>query len=202
MMLDSIFCLDSKGTKMWGNEYDKVAVYISRLNAIGVHAKELAWEDPEAPRHSLFAYLTVGTRQSCIKVLDRNIQYIELWTMSGKGGSHMTIAYLVRANIGDDEKDLDATWSAPISSYLRSGLKDYGWKGGLLAQSLNLDLVLKDMLMPYQRALKVRARAKNQYVAFHENLWDLPFYPHPELPHFETMDRIARHIRMMAPSIS
>lgn len=189
---------------MWrGHAQHRVATYIQKLKMLGLSARGLTHNDPEEPLHSFFEKMMIGrgNKEGCIKLEGRNIQFIELWRMDSKGGAMVTIAYLVRANIGDNEKDFNASWTAPFASFLKSGMKEYSWKGGLLAQSLNSDIVLKEMLMPYQRALKIHVESKNQYVAIVENLGDRSYYPDPEMRHIEAMERIAYHIRLMAPSI-
>ena len=190
---------------MWGSKYyynqwdDRVRGYLGGLNVIGIKASLMAHDDPNAPNHTFFEQMMIGgVKEACIKVWDKNMDFIELWRMEGKGGASVDIIYLVRANVGDHEKDFNASWTAPLGSFLKGGVREYRWEGGQLADLLNSDLSLTDALMPFQRAIKVRGNLKHQFVMVMENRNGVQTYPYPESRHMEAMDRVGKHIKMMS----
>lgn len=193
---------------MWGSKYyynqwdERVKGYLGGLNVIGIKASLMAHDDPEAPNHTFLEGITIGgVKEACIKVWEKNIDFIELWRMEGKGGATVNIIYLVRANVSDKEKDFSASWSAPFASFLKGGMREYRWEGGQLADLLNSDLSLTEKLMPFQRAIKVRGKSKHQYVMIMENHMGVYTYPYPESRHMEAMDRIGDHIKLMSGTV-
>lgn len=170
--------------------------YCENLRSLGIQAVLLEKESLEQIPHSFWEWVP-GKKLGSIKIEGRNFQQLVLWRYDTKGGPRYFQHYIVHATVGENEEDLNARQIRPLFNSKRKP-QEFTWKGGLLAESLNSDLDLKERLEPYPLHIHVTAKKRFQYVLI-ENRTTLARndYPHPEL--LDIIDRIANHVRRIAP---
>ncbi len=108
----------------------------------------------------------------CVKVEGRNIDLVEVSRLAQVVGSrggpgHLVYRYnyVVKANVGNLENKLKAEAKQIKKGFLSSEIIDYNWEGGELAQLLNADSELKNMLLGLGAPhLMVIPNKKDQYV--------------------------------------
>jgi hypothetical protein len=160
-----------------------------QLRQIGINATLLESGSPEAvgPRwkKGIFASSYV---LGCIKVEGRNLDLVQV----DKQGSILVYGYhyVVRAIVEGLESKLWAQ-TQPI------GPVDFLWQGGHIAQLLNADSDLQDMLLRAEsNRLWISPDKKNQCVRITPLIFERKAFPTREA--FEAYDRIAQHIRSIA----
>jgi hypothetical protein len=137
------------------------------LNGCGLKARVVDRKGPEAMTHSGF----LRTRPApigCVKVEGCNIDFVEMYRqLEEKGGLSVSIGdiglsappsfnyeYVAvsRFDVGED-KELRAEIDYLTKGLVKKEVVDFHWKGGVLAEKLNQDVELKEMLkalgMPY-----------------------------------------------------
>lgn len=170
----------------------RIGRYVDVLNSFGMATKILQDNDPNAPYHSIFKKIG-SVREACVQLEGRRIRFIELWRTDTRNVTWFTIAYLVIQDYNYNKKDIKASLGEPYSVWHeREPLKEYQWEGGLLAQLLSSDSVLKELLKPNKGQLEIRFESKSHIVAITEVVGD--HYPDPELEHIEAIERIIDHI--------
>ena len=197
------------------------------LRQIGVEATVLDFKSPEAVHHSrtMHIYYTMENLPplGCVKVEGRNIDLVEV-SRIGAGGSsggpgHLVYRYnyVVKANVGNLENKLKAEAKQIKKGLLNSEIIDYNWEGGELAQLLNTDSELKNMLLELGSPnLMVTPYKRDQYVGImpvispittiviggipvkYDGIVGRKAFPTREA--FEAYDRIAQHIRSILSS--
>ncbi len=168
--------------------------YAEYLHSLGIINTPLQKDDPRIPKRPiLFEY---GIKQICLITENTNYDYLEMRCASDKSGIHYTYPALVFVKIGENDKDLDANHSSMISALWDRTPDKFYWKGGRLADALNADYSLNDMLFQTDNTIfHVKAFPKYQYVEISSGIFS--HYPNPA--YFEAINRIAGHIRMLAP---
>ena len=192
------------------------------LRQIGIEATVLDFKSPEAVHHSrtMHIYYTMENLPplGCVKIENRNIDLVEV-SRIGAGGSeggpgHLVYRYnyVVKANVGNLENKLKAEAKQIKKGLLNSEIIDYNWEGGELAQLLNTDSELKNMLLELGSPnLMVTPYKRDQYVGImpvispittiviggipvkYDGIVGRKAFPTREA--FEAYDRIAQHIR-------
>jgi hypothetical protein len=187
----------------------------------------LDFKSPEATHHTPTMHIFYGMKNipplGSVKVEGRNIDLVEV-TRIGVGGSgassgggtggHLVYRYnyVVKANVGNLENKLKAEAKQIKKGFLNREIIDYEWEGGELAQLLNADSELKNMLLELGSPhLMVIPNEKDQYVEIttavspittiviggipvkYELTVGRKAFPTREA--FEAYDRIAQHIR-------
>ena len=182
------------------------------LRQIGINAVLLESGSPEA----------VGRAQGfvlgSIKVEGRNIDLVQVERMGVT--AVYQYHYLVRANVEGLENKLEAKGEPKTKGFMSKEVVDYRWEGKDLAQLLNGDSDLKNMLLKEGLdKLEVKPDKKNQCVRITPivkaptrvsvGIGGLPSIPvkggltvgrkeFPTTGDFEAYDRIAEHIRSIA----
>lgn len=201
----------------------------THLNGIGVPAKTVDVKGSEAIHHS--TTLGLGSVPlGCVKVEGRNVECVEMYRFmqSGQSGASLKIGgiglekpgnvlykyqYVMRANVGERENDLNAQIEYETKGLVKKELVNFYWKGGRLAQTLNADTELKDLLarsgVP---PLVVHANKKDGYVAISQgqaiggwmreekgHYFQLTVGKHdfPSQEAFAMYDKVLSHIRIM-----
>jgi len=188
------------------------------LRQIGIEATVLDLKSPEAIHHTPTMHIMYSIHNipplGCVKVEGRNIDLVEV-IRSFTGTRELSqivyrYNYAVKANVGDlkDKLKAEAKQSAPAI--------DYKWEGGELAQLLNADSELKNMLLGLGSPnLMVIPNKKDQYVGItpivsstsivisgipvkYDMIVGRKAFPTREA--FEAYDRIAQHIRSILSS--
>jgi hypothetical protein len=132
----------------------------SHLNGCGLKARVVDRKGSEAMTHSGI----LRTRPApigCVKVEGCNIDFVEMYRqLEDKGGFKVSIGdiglsappslnyeYVAvsRFDVGE-EKDLRAEIDYLTKGLLKKEVVDFRWKGGVLADRLNQDVELKEML--------------------------------------------------------
>jgi len=206
------------------------------LRQMGLDATLLPPESPEAvgPRWKKGPFAS-GRSLGCIKIKNRNLNLIQVEKAMTEEPSHTggpdgpseegdlgRLVYLYHFIVRVDVEGLERTLKAEIKPIIKGFLSrqtiDFKWEGRELAQRLNLDSQLKNMLL--KNGLKklpiieVRADKTNKCVRITRTppipKWTVG--PHsreeavalltvgrefPTREEFETYDRIAHHIRSM-----
>jgi len=177
------------------------------LRQIGIKSTLLESGSPEAmgPRWKK-SILASSYVLGCIKIEDRNIDLVQVGRL-GDPQSHLKYEYhyVVRA-IGEGLEDKLWAKTKPI------GPVDFQWEGGYLAQLLNADSDLQDMLLRAgSNRLAISPDKKNRCVRITPipagwttimvgpiSIPALGREAFPTREAFEAYDRIAQHIRSIA----
>jgi len=199
----------------------------THLNCIGVPAKKVDVKGPEAIHHS--TTLGMGTVPlGCVKVEGKNIECVEMYRFFQSGGSGFKVGgiglekpgnilykyqYVMRANVGERENDLNAQIEYETKGLVKKELVNFYWKGGRLAQVLNTDAELKDLLAQSGvPPLVVHANKKDGYVAISQGQaiggWmreekghyfqlNIGKYNFPSQEAFTMYDKILGHVRVV-----
>jgi len=196
------------------------------LRQIGIEATVLDLKSPEAIHHTPTMHIIYTMKNlpplGCVKVDGRNIDLVEV-TRIGVGGSSAAgggtggrlvyrYNYVVKANVGNLEDKLKAEAKQIKKGFLNREIIDYEWEGGELAQLLNADSEVKNMLLELGSPhLMVIPNQKDQYVEIttavspittiviggipvkYEMTVGRKAFPTREA--FEAYDRMAQHIR-------
>jgi hypothetical protein len=139
------------------------------------------------------------------KVEDRNINFVMMNPgLSDDRTRSFYCTYHTRANVEGLEKTLDVEGEPKKKGFLSREVVDYQWKGGDLAQRLNADADLKNMLITAQAGkISVKPNVLG-FTSFHGTAvirqgneswggsWKKKSFPTREA--FEVYDRIAHHI--------
>jgi len=198
------------------------------LRQIGVEATVLDFKSPEAIHHSRTSHIYYTMENlpplGCVKVEGRNIDLVEVSRIGAGGGisggpGHLVYRYnyVVKANVGNLENKLKAEAKQIKKGFLSSEIIDYNWEGGELAQLLNADSELKNMLLELGSPnLMVTPYKRDQYVGImpvispittiviggipvkYDGIVGRKAFPTREA--FEAYDRIAQHIRSILSS--
>jgi hypothetical protein len=199
----------------------------AHLNSCGVPAKVVDVKGPEAVHHS--TTLGMGTVPlGCVKVEGKNIECVEMYRffqqnqggvkiggvgLSKPGSILYKYQFVSRVDVGEREKDINAHIEYQTKGLVKKELVDFNWQGGRLAQDLNVDAELKELL---ERSgippLVIHANKKDGYVAISEGqaiggwmrsekggMFDLTIGKHnfPSQQAFALYDKIMSHIRNM-----
>jgi len=123
-----------------------------RLRQIGVNATvfSVSGSNIEAMEGML-----IGNVVGCVKVEDRNIDLVQLERVehgsvedSGSGPFGVYYChYVVQANVEGLEDKLNAKAKSITKGFLSREIVDFRWEGGELAQRLNADAELRNMLL-------------------------------------------------------
>jgi hypothetical protein len=169
--------------------------YCEHFKRLGIQAVLLDKKSLEQIPHSFWEWVPYDKKLGSIKIEGRNFQQLILGRADTKGGALYYQHYFVRASVCENEEDLNAHQSRPL---FHQSQQEFTWKGGLLAESLNSDLDLRERLKTYPLHIHVVAKKRSQYVVI-ENRTTLARNDFPT-PHFlDIIDRVANHIRRMAP---
>jgi len=178
------------------------------LRQIGINAVLMESGSPEAVGGA-FRGLVLG----CVKVEGRNIDLVQVERMGVE--PVYQYYYVVRANVEGLENKLEAKGEPKTKGFMSKEVVDYRWEGKDLAQLLNGDSDLKNMLLKEGLdKLEVKPDKKNQCVRItpivktptRVSIGGIPVkggltvgrkeFPTPG--DFEAYDRIAQHIRSIA----
>jgi hypothetical protein len=211
------------------------------LRQIGIEATVLDLKSPEAVHHTPTMHIIYSIKNipplGCVKVEGRNIDLVEVCRFFGSAGGLSGSAsaggfggsaspggplatyrynYIVKANVGNLENKLKAEAERITKGLLDREIIDYMWMGGELAQLLNADTELKNMMLGFgSPKLMVHPNKKDQYVEItpivsSTNIviggipvkYDLTVgrKAFPTREAFEAYDRIAQHIRSILSS--
>lgn len=186
------------------------------LRQIGIEATVLDLKSPELVHHTptMHIYHTMENFPSlgCVKVEGQNIDLVEVIRLgslsAGPTGSPIVYRYnyVVKAKVGNLEDKLKTEVNPIKKGSPTNEVVDYNWEGGELAQLLNADSELKNMLFglggPH---LMVFPNKKDQYVGITPIVSStfIAFPPEmtvgrkafPTREAFEAYDRIAQHVR-------
>lgn len=199
----------------------------THLNSCGVPSKIVDVKGAEAVHHST-TFGVGAVPLGCVKVEGRNIECIEMYRFFQQNQSGVKIGgvginkpgsilykyqYVSRVNVGEREKDLNASIEYETKGLIKKELVNFYWRGGQLAQNLNADTELKELLarsgIP---PLVIHANKKDGYVAISEgqaiggwmheekgSMFDLTIGKHnfPSPQAFALYDRIMGHVRTM-----
>jgi hypothetical protein len=200
------------------------------LRQIGVEATVLDLKSPEAIHHTPTMHIIYSMKNipplGCVKVEGRNIDLVEVCRFFGGsrsavgfggsasgGGPLLTYRYnyVVKANVGNLEDKLKAEAERVTKGLLGREIIGYRWLGGELAQLLNADSELKNMLLGFgSPKLMVVPNKKLQYVEITPIVSSTTIViggvpvkynmtvgrkEFPTREAFEAYDRIAQHIR-------
>jgi len=170
------------------------------LNAT-VESKKLKWREVFVP--------VVWPLLGSVRVVNRNIDLVELEGRTREEFRYFRCSYVVQAKVNGLEDRLRAKGKPVRKSFLSRQAVDFKWKGGELAQVLNGDANLRDMLcrMDIPRYLNpfwtdtmgIKPDKKHQRVRIRpiRDFYD-PINVFPSIEAFEAYDRIAQHIRSIA----
>jgi hypothetical protein len=200
----------------------------AHLNSIGLPAKTVDVKGSEAIHHS--TTLGLGSVPlGCVKVEGKCVECVEMYRfMQGGQGGGLKVGgiglqkpgnilykyqYVMRANVGEREDDINAQIVYETKGLVKKELVNFYWKGGRLAQTLNADAELKDLLarsgVP---PLVVHANKKDGYVAISEGqaiggwmreekggYFQLTIGKHdfPSQQAFEMYNKVLSHVRVM-----
>jgi hypothetical protein len=214
------------------------------LRQIGVEATVLDVKSPEAIHHTPTMHIIYSMKNipplGCVKVEGRNIDLVEVCRFFGGRTSTVSFGgsasaggfggsaggrgplltymynYVVKANVGNLEDKLKAKADRITKGLLDREIIDYKWLGGELAQLLNADSELKNMLLGFgSPKLMVVPNKKLQYVEITpivssttiviggipvKNNMIVGRRAFPTREAFEAYDRIAQHIRSILSS--
>ena len=147
------------------------------------------------------------------KVEDRNINFVMINPdlVDDRTRSYYC-TYHTRANVEGLEKTLDVEGEPKKKGFLSKEVVGYQWKGGDLAQRLNADADLKNMLIT-ARAGKISVKPNVLgFTSFHGTAvirqgsgswsWSLRKKSFPTRETFDIYDRIASHIRSITDARS
>ena len=178
------------------------------LRQIGINATLLESGSPEAVGGDRRGGMVLGS----VKVEGRNINLVQVERIPTQ--LVYQYRYIVRANVDDFEKQLEAKGEPKKKGFMSKEVVDYEWKGKDLAQRLNGDSDLTNMLLKEGvDKLEVKPDKKHNCVrispivtATRVSIGGIPVkggltvgrkeFPTPGA--FETYDRIAQHIRSIA----
>jgi hypothetical protein len=195
------------------------------LRQIGIEATVLDFKSPEAVHHTPTMHIIYSMKNipplGSVKVDGRNIDLVEVSRFSvggssgaGGGGTAGYIVYrynyIVKTKVGDLEDELKVEVNPIKKGFLTSEIVDYNWEGGELAQLLNADSELKNMLLGLGAPhLMVIPNKKDQYVAIMPivsstaiGISDMTVgrKAFPTREAFEAYDIIAQHTRKIPSS--
>jgi hypothetical protein len=208
-------------------EVDLINELCEHLRQIGIEATVLDLKSPEAIHHTPTMHIMYSIKNipplGCVKVEGRNIDLVEVSRSltggeSARGGPLLVYRYnyAVKANVGDLKDELKAKAKQIKKGFLSREIIDYKWEGGELAQLLNADSELKNMLLGFGSPnLMVIPNKKDQYVGITPIVssttivisgipvkYDMTVgrKAFPTREAFEAYDRIAQHIRSILSS--
>jgi hypothetical protein len=195
------------------------------LRQIGIEATVLDLESPEAIHHTPTMHIIYSMKNlpllGCVKVEGRNIDLVEVsrfFTGGSARAGHVVYKYnyVVKTKVGNLESKLKAEAKQIRKGLLDREIIDYNWEGGELAQLLNADSELKNMLLGFGSPnLMVIPNKKDQYVEITPIVssttiviggipvkYDMTVgrKAFPTREAFEAYDRIAQHIRKILSS--
>jgi hypothetical protein len=170
--------------------------YCEHFKRLGIQAVPLDKKSPEQIPHSIWEWVPYDKKVGSIKIEGKNFQQLIIGRSDTKGGAQYFQHYFVRASVSENEEDLNAHQSRPL--FHSNMPQEFTWKGGLLADSLNSDLDLQEGLKLYPLHIHVVAKKRSQYVII-ENRMMLARNDFPTPQFLDIIDRIANHIRRMAP---
>jgi hypothetical protein len=188
------------------------------LRQIGIEATVLDLKSPEAIHHTPTMHIIYSMKNlpplGCVKVEGRNIDLVEVIRFPGgtseAGRIFYRYKYAVKAKVGNLEDELKAEVKPIKKGFPTSEIVDYNWEGGELAQLLNADSELKNMLLGLGAPhLTVIPNKKDQYVGITPIvsstaivIYDMTVgrKAFPTREAFEAYDRIAQHIRKILSS--
>ena len=135
--------------------------------------------------------------EGIIRIAGRNIDFVNIISVSGQFGVDYFIDYLVRSPGRMGKADRKRTRLEQKRSSLIGGkLVGVEWKGDLyLSEVLNLDYQLKDRLLraeldELKEDISIFPEPRHEYARIRTK------YILPSSDLFEAMDRIARHVRL------
>ncbi|MGA3192839.1 MAG: hypothetical protein ABSD73_10070 [Candidatus Bathyarchaeia archaeon] len=222
-------------------EVDLITELCEHLRQIGIEATVLDVKSPEAIHHTPTMHIIYSIKNipplGCVKVEGRNIDLVEVCRFLGSAGGLSGSAsaggfggsagpggplatyrynYILKANVGKLEDKLKAEAERITKGLLGREIIDYMWLGGELAQLLNADTELKNMLLGFgSPKLMVHPNKKLQYVEItpivsstNIVIGGIPIKYNltvgrkafPTREAFEAYDRIAQHIRSILSS--
>jgi hypothetical protein len=170
--------------------------YCEYLRSFGIQAVLLDKESPEQIPHTFWEWIP-GKKLGSIKIEGKNFQEFVLWRYDTKGGPRYLQHFIVRATVGENEENLNARQIRPLFNSKKKP-QEFTWKGGVLAETLNSDMDLMERLKLLPLHIHVTAKKKFQYVCI-ENRTILKRNDYPHIDLLEIIDRIANHVRRMAP---
>lgn len=186
------------------------------LRQIGIEATVLDFKSPELVHHTptMHIYHTMENFPplGSVKVEGRTIDLVEVIRLgslsAGPTGGPIVYRYnyVVEARVGNLEDKVKAEVNPIKKGFPTSEIVDYNWEGGELAQLLNADSELKNMLLGLGAPhIMVFPNKKDQYVGITPIVSSTAIAIPPEMTAgrkafptreaFEAYDRIAEHIR-------
>jgi hypothetical protein len=204
------------------NESEHLQQLCDHLNSIGVLARVIEKNGPEAIQHHVpivFNNPLKAGRAGVVLVESRNVQYVELIRLMFSDPGHYRSSmppvqlvyhyvYALRAEVKGNEKALEAT-SRPVIRSPSPGtyhLKGIVWDGKELAARLQSDVVLNELMVSSKLVdLHVEGDGKDAYVAIVKEGADsyqvqglalkMGYGDFPTTEEFEIFDRIAGNVR-------
>jgi hypothetical protein len=173
------------------------------LQQMGIDAEAVSPGSPE----EIGAY-SYQKNIGCFTVKGRNFDMVQGNTWSGESDRIFSLDFVVRGNVSRLEKQLEAEAKEQWKGFTRRGDKitDVTWKGGRLADLLNGDRDLKDLLIHANGWLAspwIHLDQKNQCVRIGgivESTEVMGFtdnWTFPSKAYVEACDRIAQHVRTL-----
>jgi hypothetical protein len=174
------------------------------LHRMGIDAEAVPSGSPEEIGAHSFR-----KNAGCVKVKNRNIDMVQGVTWGASDGSCQIfrVDFLVRGKVNGLEKQLEAKAKEKKTGLVRRTLIDVKWTGGHLADLLNEDSELKNLLIQYHEnpsahaSPKIQLDKQNQCVriaGIMESTEDMDFtskWKFPSKEYVEACDRIAKHLR-------
>ncbi len=184
------------------------------LRKMGIDAEVLPSGSPE----EIGGYRTFrsgGSNAGCIKVKGQNVDLVQLLMrgMAGPMGAAgvFDVHFVVRGNLEGKEEQLKAEAKEKKEGFVKKKLIDVQWKGGRLAELLNEDGELRNLLIKAGESPEIELDQKHQCVRVATYLTSktkgvsigpIPTvgktefeFPSREL--VEASDRIGKHIRSL-----
>lgn len=178
---------------------EEVEALCEQLRRIGLNATV----ESKKPGGFYPIFFRVGS----VRVVNRNIDLVELQLIPGESGGYRC-NYLVQVKVNGLEDMLKAKGKPVRKSYLSREVVDFKWKGKKLAQVLNDDANLRNMLlrMGIPRYLNANVQIKPDKKHQRVKIRPIDQSPYPWRPEaagpsaleFEAYDRIAQHVRSIA----
>jgi len=145
-----------------------------------------------------------------VKVANRNVDLVELVQYAGADDYLYRCYYVVWAKVEGIEHKMKAKLKSSRKHLMSREIVDFWWDGNELAQALNSDTDLRDMLHRMKKVLRLRFLfpvlcLEVKLFRKHQGIRIMPkgdyYSPEaafPSIETFETFDRVAQHIRSIA----
>ena len=170
----------------------------NHLVRLGIDAKMVEKEALEdIGKTSLFTPFKGITRDlGSIRVIGKEIDVIQVNRYSDDwGAASYEIDYAVKGHIKGKEESVKAKTELKTKGLIRKKVLDIRWTGGEIAELLNEDQSLKELMLQEQlRNIEINPDKKRPYVRIRTGARHGEF---PAEKAFECYDKIAKHIRKL-----